>query len=240
MYHPSQYRAGRNLTSKDVPDCLWPTDNEYGIPSLRLDLQADAVDLPVIVWGASRRKSRILGSIAFYTDDYRFNALWKDPTPIINSGCVNVVEPNFSVFDQTPLAKVLWETYRKRWLARYWQEHGGVRVFVDLNVAPCYQQYNLLGVPQGWRAFATRGLSENVDLLDEEYQVACERRGRSDVLMLVYGGGREVRAKCLQNQWVWIPEQQRVAHKEMSHDDALTATSFQTPIPTTLQIMMEV
>lgn len=35
----------------EVPDALFPTDNEWDIPTLFLPLQADFVDLPVRGWG---------------------------------------------------------------------------------------------------------------------------------------------------------------------------------------------
>ena len=28
----------------DIPDCVWPTDNELEVPLLRADLQANALD----------------------------------------------------------------------------------------------------------------------------------------------------------------------------------------------------
>jgi hypothetical protein len=44
----------RLFTAQDIPNALWPSDNEWGIPLLRPDLQADALDVPVLVWGDGR------------------------------------------------------------------------------------------------------------------------------------------------------------------------------------------
>ena len=126
--HPRLYEHTRHMSPTEVPDCVWPSDNEMEVPMLRPDLQANAVDLPVTQWGTIRRRSDMHGTWSFYVDDYRFTALWRDPTPVINSGCLNVVEPNFSCSDQTPFPVVLNNIYRKRWLSRFWQEFGGVRV----------------------------------------------------------------------------------------------------------------
>lgn len=206
------------LTARDVPDALWPSDNEWGIPTLDLHWQADAVDLPVVTWGSMARTSKMRGTWLFYTEDERFEALWHDPSGVVNSGCVNAVEPNFSVYDQMPRAIALYNTYRKRWMARYWQSKG-VRVFVDLNVAEHGADINLMGVPQGWRAYATRGYADRMDATEREFERACERAGSDDVLFLVYGGGKAVMELCQRRAWVHIDEHMNRAKRgEMTHD----------------------
>lgn len=201
---PEVQEEGR-LTRWDVPDALWPTNNEWGIPTLDLRWQADAVDAPVLIWGAMARTSKNRGTYAFYTEDARFEALWDDPTPIVNSGCINAVEPNFSTAQQMPRALALYQIYRKRVLARWWQSKG-VRIFVDMNVAPSCYDLNMLGVPVGWRAYATRGYTQNMDETVQEYELACQRAETEDILFLVYGGGKEIKQLCGTRGWVWIPE----------------------------------
>src|SRR5690606_5282009 len=72
---------------------------------------------------------------------------------------------------------------------------------------------NLVGVPRGWRAYATRGYAERLDDLDREYQIARDRCG-SEPLFLVYGGGQPVQAFCQsrgylhsQEHRTWLREQ---------------------------------
>lgn len=211
MFHPDHYAVQRHFTSGDIPDCIWPSNNEYDIPLLRDDRQADAVDLPAIGWGTVRRSSHMPGTWHFYVDDYRFNHLWKDPSAVMNSGCMNAVEPNFSVSDQMPFALALHRIYQKRWIARLWQEFAGIRIFVDMNVSERYMALNLAGVPYGWRAYATRGYSDRLDAIDMEYAQACLRRGNGDILFIVYGGGIPVQRRCQERGLIWIPEQQDVA-----------------------------
>lgn len=211
--HPDQALLARVWSRRDIPDSLWPTDNDAGVPTLRLDRCADAVDLPVVMWGTRARSRRMFGTWGFYVDDYRFNALWADPSPILNSGCVNIIEPNFTIHDQLPNAVALYHTYRKRYLARTWQELGGIRVFVDLNVPPTHAAMNLLGVPAGWRAYATRGYADRLHQLEGEVARAIEHRGSDDILFLVYGGGAKVRDYCLARGLIWVPEQQDVAQR---------------------------
>lgn len=189
-----------------VPDASFATDNEWGVPLLDLALQARTLDNPVTKWGTVKRGAAMRGTYHFYTDDYKFEALWKDPSPVVNSGCASVVEPNFSTGEQMPLAVGLWGVFRKRWLARWWQTFG-VRVFVDLNVEPHLNAINMLGVPQGWGAYATRWLDKyGVGDVEEQYRIAQERSGVEAPLFVVFGGRAAAERACLDHGWVWVRE----------------------------------
>lgn len=190
-----------------VPDALWPTDNEWGIPLLDASKQATSVDVPVVAWGSVSRKSRMRGTWVFYVEDYRFEALWKDPSPVVSSLCKVAVEPNYSVYEQMPAAMALWQTYRKRWISRYWQGQG-VKILVDLNVAEVYAGINRFGVPGGWKAFCTRGYEDRMDATVREFEYACSIAGTDQgLLFAVYGGGIRVRKLCESRGWVYIMEQ---------------------------------
>ncbi|MDY7078645.1 MAG: DUF4417 domain-containing protein [Chloroflexota bacterium] len=194
------------VSREDVPDALWPSDNEWDIPLLDVNLQAQAVDLPVALWGALGRKKRMHGTWVFYCEDYRFEALWKDPSGIVNTQCVNVVEPNFTIGPQTPRAVALWQIYRKRWLARWWQSQG-IKVFVDMNIdMSTFGSIGLLGVPSGWLAYATRGYNARIDYTILEYQAACVHAGTDAILFLLYGGGEACQELAQEQGWVWISE----------------------------------
>lgn len=175
-------------------NAAYPTDNEWGIPSLRLDMQAERVELPVVTWGSRARGSVMTGCWSFYTDDSRWSALERSPLQLVATGCKSSIELNFSLFDQTPRAEALWSTYRKRLVSRQWQD-AGIRVFVDLNVPAAHRELCLLGVPAGWRSFATRGYARRLDDLRGEWECAHGRAGDSLVL-LVFGGGPKVEAEC--------------------------------------------
>lgn len=192
-----------------VPNARMPSDNAWDVPLLDVRMQALQVELPFMRWGRVGRQSRMQGTYHFYTDDYKFEALWADPLPVVLSGCMAVVEPNFTVSLESPRAFVLWNTYRKRWLARYWQSEG-VRVFVDLNVPSEYADLTFLGVPKEWRAYITRGYTERMAATIVEYEAACEHHGNSDILFTVYGGGKAVKALCAERGWVWLPEERDI------------------------------
>jgi hypothetical protein len=197
----------------DVPDALWPSDNDFGIPLLDINMQALSIDQPCAVWGVAERTANMKGTWLFYTEDYRYEALWTDPSRVINTSCINAVEPNFSCYSNMPSVVAMWQIYRKRWIARWWQSMG-VCVIVDLNVAPVHYAFNRMGIPAGWRTFATRGYSNRLNECHAEYQQACEIAGGGVTpLFVVYGGGQAVKDECKLNGWLWIPEAQDMRKK---------------------------
>lgn len=170
-------------------DFVWPSDNPLEIPTLRLDMQAQAVIEPSACWGTiSRRESKHVATWHFYADDYRFEQLWKTPEDILHVKPINAVEPNFSALDSMPYAFGLNQIYKKRWIARWWQEQG-IRIFADLYVGEKYAKMNYLGLPKGWRAFATRGQAENPQAAVETYHQAREWAG-GDIVFFCYAGGK--------------------------------------------------
>lgn len=178
---------------------LFPSDNRLGIPTLDLQLQAIGVPIPVWGWGGKSRTTQHLGTWHCYVDDSRFSALLDRPEQMAHTQAVAAVEPNISLYVDTPIALAIAAIYRKRWVARCWQGYG-LRVFVDLNVPPAVLELEefRMGIPPGWKAFATRGYERRIDDLDREYSVAVEIAG-GNPLMLVVGGGREVNRWCLEH-----------------------------------------
>lgn len=198
-----------------TPDTIFPSDNDYGIPRLDLKMQGDYIDLPCLAWGSTRRRKRgvPVGTWHFYVDDYRFNAVWNDPEPIIDSGAVSIVEVNYTTGEYTSNAQALWHTYQKRWLSRYWQTKG-IRIFVDLFVEERLREINLLGVPKEWRAYASRyqfikhdGSVGGFPMLLGDYFTACNHHGSEDIIFVVMGGRQNpVEKFCAENGWFWIPD----------------------------------
>lgn len=82
----------------------------------------------------------------------------------------------------------------------------GIRVFVDLNVAQKHIKLNMIGVPKGWRAFATRGYSDRLPGLALEYEIAqhCAAYAGRKPLFVVYGGGSKCRDFCKEVGAVYI------------------------------------
>lgn len=183
-------------------DILYPSDNLYDIPCLRLDRQAGHLELPFVPYGTGRRNKRV-ATLHFYVDDYRFNALWKNPAKIFDNNPAAAVECNYSLFDTTPLAFGLQFIYQKRWMARYWQENG-IRIYVDLNVSSKFFEYNRMGVPDGWNAFATRGALGGLELLKAKFNQARQISGLDSPNLIVYGGGKEVHEFCCLHSLLYV------------------------------------
>jgi len=203
-----QVRSGKTLqvlTAHDMPVAAYPSDNEYDIPLLLLSGQMRTFSLPYETWGVSRSVGP--GTYGFYTDDDRIIRLIADPLSVVNAAPACAIEPNFSVYGQMPRALALGRIYHKRWIARFWQEHG-INIMVDLNVARPFAEDNLLGVPLGWRAWATRGYSDRLGDLDFEYALARRHADTDEILFTVYGGGQQVKALARDRGWLHIPEQQ--------------------------------
>lgn len=187
---------------EQVKDILYPSDNRYDIPCLRLDRQAGHLELPFVPYGTGRRNKRV-ATLHFYVDDYRFNALWKNPAKIFDNNPAAAVECNYSLFDTTPLAFGLQFIYQKRWMSRYWQENG-IRIYVDLNVSSKFFEYNRMGVPDGWNAFATRGALGGLELLKAKFSQARQISGLDSPNLIVYGGGKEVHDFCCLHSLLYV------------------------------------
>ena len=190
---------------------VYPADNEWGVPTLMLSKQAPAMIEPVHKWGSVSRTTKIEGTWHFYTDDYKFANVWTEPMQPVLTRCRAIVEPNYSTHHAMPRAEVLWGIYRKRWLNRFWQD-AGMMTFVDVNVEREYFDIALLGVPTGWRAYANRAYTADVEHLEAGYALACERAGTEEIVYMVYGGRKPVQDVCVERGWAWVPEDSYVKH----------------------------
>lgn len=210
--------AHSRLYMSDVPDAIWPTDNDFGIPLLDIAMQADAVDQPFVSWGNLARSSLMRGTYHFYTSDDRFEALWRDPSPVVNSQCVSAVEINYSTSATTPRAVALWTLYKKRWVARFWQSKG-IRIIVDVNVNPTVFDDMLLGVPRGWKSYATRGYTGSEAYTEEIYRRCVEHAGGpAGVLFVVYGSGKSIEALCRKHGWLWVREMTHAEKRDQRYE----------------------
>lgn len=189
---------------ESVPDILYPSDNPYDIPCLMPDMQAGAMELPFVPYGTAF-KAKTARTVHYYVEDYRFATLWENPAKGIGKNITQSAEVNYSLFDTTPVARGLERIYRKRWLARYWQEQG-VRIYVDLNVSAKFYELNLLGVPQGWNAFATRGCRDCFEAVVAEYEIAQRVSGKDAPNMIVYGGGARIHEFCMAHSLLYITD----------------------------------
>lgn len=190
---------------KMLGDYIYPSNNEYDIPTLLTDNMPVHLELPFTPWGAEARYKKGITTYHFYVEDYRFEQLFKDPIKLLLSGCRAIVEPNCSIHDQTPMAHAIWQTYRKRYLCRYLQECG-MQIWVDLNVSPHFEEINALGIPDGYNAFCTRGVTGWLSTTERHWQMAKRISGLDRPNMFVYGGGREIEDWCSERGIVYVNE----------------------------------
>lgn len=185
------------------------------IPTLKLEStkRAPKLNAPVVVWGSVPRSTRGVGTWIFYTDDYRFEALWSNPDRLVRQRSAAAFEVNYSVFDASPSAVAVWAVYRKRWLARYWQR-AGLRVWVDLCFSHRHSSIALLGVPAGWQRYCTRAFASRIDDLDFEIRQARRRADGAPFTLAVYGGGRAAAEWCARHrEAVHIPSRTALQHR---------------------------
>lgn len=104
---------------------IFPSDNDYGIPSLRQDKFIPQWLQP---YGVRLRADSVPegGAMHFFLDDYRFEVLWNRPWDGLAAPRTlgRALAPDFSVYRDWPIALQIFNVYRNRWLARFWQEQG--------------------------------------------------------------------------------------------------------------------
>lgn len=144
----------------------------YEIPRLREDRLGDAPEAYTVWIGRNRTTDPggplfyLYGSdstvgldssrttIAFYVDDIRFERVWTAlpewTTKFLTAGVRTLIMPNYSILDGMPTAEAIYQSYRCKYVARYWQE-AGLNVIPDLylSTVPFDVEYFLAGIPVG-------------------------------------------------------------------------------------------
>lgn len=102
----------------------FPARSPFGIP----DLEPQSFDLPAAprLRPYRSRLDRLDPSrdiCHFYLDDYRFETTWNRPEVGWRhvSSYFATCTPDFSLYPTWPVAMQIWQTYRARWLARFWR-----------------------------------------------------------------------------------------------------------------------
>jgi hypothetical protein len=169
---------------------VFPSTSPLGIPDL---LPQGFVSLPDDFRLQPYRTKRVDDSCDichFYLDDYRFETTWNKP----NAAMIHlhrywaVMTSDFSLYPQWPTVVNQWNTYRSRWLGRWWQSQG-LRVIPTVNWsdaashAYCFDgispgQIVTIGVPDTRRAHVVERYRAGVEAM-------CERL--IPRLVIVYG-----------------------------------------------------
>lgn len=134
----------QEITSEEInPDVLFEGSTWLGIPKLLPHMLASPEDAPSRTYAREAYGTdgyycissgpfdpeEEIGTIGFYTEDWRFEAAYSDPAPYAewlrdDLDPVAVITPDFSTYGDWPGAMRLWNLYRSRWCGRFWQELG--------------------------------------------------------------------------------------------------------------------
>jgi len=162
-----------------VPQALqYPFDNIYEIFTLRKDMQPTAPPGQVKVWGNKKSNYNPEGTMAFYTTDTKFMSKLFQPMIVVETGCAAIVEMNYTLDQSWPLAFGFTPIARKRQFSLIMQNHD-IGIIADLYVPEKFADLNMLGIPDGYSAFATRGHSKDILALEIRYNRAlqCAKKG---------------------------------------------------------------
>jgi hypothetical protein len=192
-----------------VPDEIYPSNNAFGIPMLDPAMQANGIVGNLKGWSKYSRRKQHPGTFHFYTKDNRFTALLKHPEAILLSRCQCIIEPNFSTSSMMPRPIALYGIYWKRWLARFCQTRK-IFVIVDLNMNEKFADDNLLGVPDGWAAFATRVHRGQEERVFQHWEQAKAKALGKHPLFVVYGGRAAIAEHAQSLGWIHVPEDRPV------------------------------
>lgn len=147
VYFPSTNKWGipdldpKMLYDGPAPHTTWPKKDDSGRPQF-------------YVFGEGGFDERVTGKIlTFYTEDWRFERVWAESVEslkkIVPLHPAAFTAPDFSLFGDDPLVVQMWNIYRARWVARYWQK-AGLRLIPSLATSTnqdCYE-FAYAGLPK--------------------------------------------------------------------------------------------
>ena len=164
---------------------FFKSTNKYGIP----DIKKDEFEVKELI--PYRVDSNRNGTAHFFLDDYRFERCWRNPDSQIEElkKYDGVLSPDFSMYTNYPQAMQIWQVYRNRWSACYWQSLG-IKVIPTISWSDEQSfKYCFLGVQKG----STVAIG-TVGVLNDEYAKTLFMQGFKEMLkqlepkeILIYG-----------------------------------------------------
>lgn len=126
-------------------------DGDYDIPMLLPTHIDNLADIPLQGFNyALKEKNPENIGVHFFLHDYQFERVWNYPDRYaeVLSKFAFVLSPDFSPYSDMPRALKIYNVYRNRWCARYWQEFG-IRVIPTITWSDTDSlAYCLNGVPK--------------------------------------------------------------------------------------------
>lgn len=125
------------------------SSNLFGIPSIR----AQSTIPTTLVSFLNRR--HVVGqpntAIHFFVDDHKFSSLMRFPNRYAQdlARFPLVITPDYSVWEDSPEAANIWNTYRTRWHGAFWQARG-LSVIPSVNwLTEAWDDVMFAGLPIG-------------------------------------------------------------------------------------------
>lgn len=183
----------RPKSRQEIDWDAWNPSSLLDIPNLRPDMLGTIPepivtwlgehDTPVCdnylyVWGSTKLVDVTAHClVGFYTEDRRFEPVWDAPETytanLLTLGVNTLIAPNFSCYDGSHLALDVWQTYRSRWLSRYWQE-AGLRIIPDLMLGNLVRdeawRWRFAGIPKNAPAVALQVQQKGEKEADRYYR----------------------------------------------------------------------
>lgn len=164
---PSDAIGGEASPYQLKNEVIFPSTNYFGIPDLQPNLIASIPD-DLQVWAGeplSRHHlavyqnrsllglDKTLSFLSFYTHDTKFESVWYDIAEVteklLAQEWMGIISPNYSLWAHQPRVIQIWQVYRSRYIARYWQSVG-IKVIPDIDwIDEESFNFNLLGIPVG-------------------------------------------------------------------------------------------
>lgn len=149
---------------------LLPMDcsGKYDLPTLASGGETSFAHFPdaIIPFNKAKTSRRKDVGVHFFIDDYQFERVWRSPQLYVDmlKKYAFVCAPDFSMYLDMPLAMKIWNVYRSRMVANYWQRNG-VRVVPTLQWAePSTFDFCFDGIePGGTVAVSTLGAAKHRD-----------------------------------------------------------------------------
>ncbi len=147
------------------------SDGIFEIPLLRIDeINLEKIELIGYDKLCDNKTECI---VHFFMDDYKFEAMWKNPEPRIEKlkEYKAVLTPDFSVYTEMPLSIKLYNTFRSRWCGAYLQEKG-LKVIPTVSWGePNTFWFCFDGIPKGSIvAVSTIGIRKEKNLFMQGYE----------------------------------------------------------------------
>lgn len=176
----------RGLLNQNI--AAFDSDNCFGFPPVpQYTGQVEAVEWVDFDTAVTAKNSTAKG-LHFFDSDYKLNRLWEYPQRYISvlSRFKYVLQPDFSLYYDFPVALQMFNKFRNHWLAAFYTVNG-IQIIPNISLStPSNYVWSLMGYPENSVvAFSDVGCSRFKDdkaILMDSYNKMVEALSPSQVL----------------------------------------------------------